>query len=63
MTHGRYEEGDEYIKEITDNLELVYASPEFIEQYPKLTFKYQVKEKLKKDGLNEEWMNNYLEII
>ena len=63
MTFGSYEYGDMYIKEITDNLELVYASPEFIKQYPELTFKFQVKEKLKKDGLNEEWMNDHLEII
>lgn len=63
MTHGQYEYGDNYIKEITDNLELVYASPEFIKQYPELSFKFQVKEKLKKDGLNEEWMRDHLEII
>jgi hypothetical protein len=63
MTHGRYEEGDEYIKEITDNLELVYASPEFIEQYPKIAFDFQVKEKLAKEGISKDWMKDHLEII
>ena len=63
MSFGQYEIGDVYIKEITDNLELVYASPEFIEQYPKLAFKFQMKDKLKKQGINEEWMSNHLEII
>ena len=62
-TYGSYEYGDVYIKELTDNLELVYASPEFIKQYPKLAFKFQVKDKLKKQGLNEEWMANHLEIV
>jgi len=63
MSYGAYEYGDAYIKEITDNLELVYASPEFIKQYPKLAFNFQVKDKLKKQGLNEEWMSNHLEIV
>ena len=62
-TYGSYEYGDVYIKELTDNFELVYASPEFIKQYPKLAFNFQVKDKLKKQGLNEEWMNNHLEIV
>tara|TARA_R110002124_G_scaffold228922_1_gene394228 strand:+ start:88 stop:438 length:351 start_codon:yes stop_codon:yes gene_type:complete len=63
MSFGQYEIGDTYIKEITDNLELVYASPEFIKQYPELSFKFQMKDKLKKQGINEEWMSNHLEII
>jgi len=63
LTYGDYEFGDSYITESTDNLELVYASPEFIKQYPKLAFKFQVKDKLKKQGLNEEWMADHLEII
>ena len=63
LTYGAYEYGDAYIKEITDNLELVYASPEFIKQYPKLAFNFQVKDKLKKQGLNEEWMADHLEIV
>ena len=63
MTYGQYEYGDVYIKELTDNFELVYASPEFIKQYPNLSFKFQVKDKLKKQGLNEKWMADHLEII
>jgi hypothetical protein len=63
MSYGTYEYGDVYIKELTDNLELVYASPEFIKQYPELSFKFQVKDKLKKQGLNEKWMADHLEII
>ena len=60
---GSYEYGDVYIKELTDNSELVYASPEFIKQYPKIAFKFQVKDKLKKQGINEEWMSDHLEIV
>ena len=63
MSHGQYEYGDVYIKEITDNLELVFASPEFIKQYPKIAFQFKVKEKLAKDGISKDWMKDHLEII
>lgn len=62
-TYGSYEYGDTYIKEITDNLELVFASPEFIKQYPKIAFDFQVKNKLEKEGVNKDWMKDHLEII
>lgn len=39
MTHGSWEYGDTYRKEVINNFRLTYASPEFVEAYredPKL---------------------------